>query len=160
MGVLRVCVPDWSTCQLSENAVCGEGFRLRLLDCVRSDGKVVESRKCEQVTGAKITVNRTLMSGTARSSKLNQLLIRLLSTPPLCSWVWSTSGRCHRAAWWTAPSAACSQTGRRGRSARTRAAPRVSEPIAADRRGHASHLTSLVIPSRAFAELLSCARIH
>uniref|UniRef100_H3D083 Thrombospondin type-1 domain-containing protein 7A n=1 Tax=Tetraodon nigroviridis TaxID=99883 RepID=H3D083_TETNG len=42
-------VSDWSTCQLSENAVCGEGFRLRLLDCIRSDGKVVEARKCEQL---------------------------------------------------------------------------------------------------------------
>lgn len=46
----RVRMLDWSTCQLSRNAVCGEGFRLRLLDCVRSDGKVVEAQKCEQVT--------------------------------------------------------------------------------------------------------------
>lgn len=51
--VLCVCIVAWSTCQLGENAVCGEGFRLRLLDCIRSDGKVVESRMCEQVTNAK-----------------------------------------------------------------------------------------------------------
>ncbi|KAF7655323.1 hypothetical protein LDENG_00057900 [Lucifuga dentata] len=41
-------VSDWSTCLLSENAICGHGSRLRLLDCIRSDGKVVESRMCEQ----------------------------------------------------------------------------------------------------------------
>uniref|UniRef100_A0A671XNQ9 Thrombospondin type-1 domain-containing protein 7A n=1 Tax=Sparus aurata TaxID=8175 RepID=A0A671XNQ9_SPAAU len=41
-------VSDWSTCQLSENAICGQGSRLRLLDCVRSDGKIVELQKCQQ----------------------------------------------------------------------------------------------------------------
>ncbi|XP_040005222.1 thrombospondin type-1 domain-containing protein 7B [Xiphias gladius] len=41
-------VSDWSTCQLSENAVCGQGSRLRLLDCIRSDGNIVELQKCEQ----------------------------------------------------------------------------------------------------------------
>uniref|UniRef100_A0A8D2ZLL0 Thrombospondin type-1 domain-containing protein 7A n=1 Tax=Scophthalmus maximus TaxID=52904 RepID=A0A8D2ZLL0_SCOMX len=41
-------VSDWSTCQLSENAICGQGSRLRLLDCIRSDGKIVELQKCEQ----------------------------------------------------------------------------------------------------------------
>ncbi|XP_072253400.1 thrombospondin type-1 domain-containing protein 7B [Leuresthes tenuis] len=41
-------VTDWSTCQLNENAICGQGSRLRLLDCVRSDGKIVELQKCEQ----------------------------------------------------------------------------------------------------------------
>ncbi|XP_056145668.1 thrombospondin type-1 domain-containing protein 7B [Lampris incognitus] len=40
---------DWSTCQLSENAICGPGSRSRLLDCVRSDGKVVERSVCEQL---------------------------------------------------------------------------------------------------------------
>ncbi|XP_023806239.1 thrombospondin type-1 domain-containing protein 7B isoform X2 [Oryzias latipes] len=39
---------EWSTCQLSEGAVCGPGFRLRLLDCVRSDGKIVAMQMCEQ----------------------------------------------------------------------------------------------------------------
>ncbi|KAM8857281.1 thrombospondin type-1 domain-containing protein 7B isoform 1-T2 [Synchiropus picturatus] len=39
-------VSEWSTCQLSENAVCGQGSRLRLLDCIRSDGKIVEPHKC------------------------------------------------------------------------------------------------------------------
>ncbi|MBN3300954.1 THS7B protein, partial [Amia calva] len=42
-------VSDWSTCQLRENAVCGQGTKTRLLDCVRSDGKVVELRYCEQI---------------------------------------------------------------------------------------------------------------
>lgn len=40
---------DWSTCQLSESAVCGRGFRTRLLDCFRSDGRVVEPSVCEQL---------------------------------------------------------------------------------------------------------------
>uniref|UniRef100_A0A8C5G0V7 Thrombospondin, type I, domain containing 7Ba n=1 Tax=Gouania willdenowi TaxID=441366 RepID=A0A8C5G0V7_GOUWI len=39
---------DWSTCTLSENAICGQGFRLRLLDCVRSDGKIVPQERCEE----------------------------------------------------------------------------------------------------------------
>uniref|UniRef100_A0A3P9C4G4 Thrombospondin type 1 domain containing 7B n=1 Tax=Maylandia zebra TaxID=106582 RepID=A0A3P9C4G4_9CICH len=39
---------SWSTCQLSENAICGQGSRFRLLDCIRSDGKVTEVQKCEQ----------------------------------------------------------------------------------------------------------------
>ncbi|KAM7335863.1 hypothetical protein ACRRTK_004356 [Alexandromys fortis] len=41
---LSVCDPlpiEWSTCQLSENASCGQGVRTRLLSCVRSDGKPV-----------------------------------------------------------------------------------------------------------------------
>uniref|UniRef100_A0A665UXM7 Thrombospondin type-1 domain-containing protein 7A n=1 Tax=Echeneis naucrates TaxID=173247 RepID=A0A665UXM7_ECHNA len=42
-------VSDWSTCQLSENAICGQGSRLRLLDCIRSDGKMVDLQKCEQI---------------------------------------------------------------------------------------------------------------
>ncbi|KAM6984977.1 thrombospondin type-1 domain-containing protein 7B [Aplochiton taeniatus] len=41
-------VSDWSTCQLSENAVCGQGSRSRLPDCVRSDGKLVEMTLCEE----------------------------------------------------------------------------------------------------------------
>ncbi|KAM4608386.1 thrombospondin type-1 domain-containing protein 7B [Polymixia lowei] len=41
-------VSDWSTCQLSENAICGQGSHSRLLDCIRSDGEVVELRVCEQ----------------------------------------------------------------------------------------------------------------
>uniref|UniRef100_A0A8C9SRK1 Thrombospondin type-1 domain-containing protein 7A n=1 Tax=Scleropages formosus TaxID=113540 RepID=A0A8C9SRK1_SCLFO len=44
---------DWSTCMLSENAVCGLGRRTRLLDCVRSDGKVVEASFCEELGLAK-----------------------------------------------------------------------------------------------------------
>ncbi|XP_056290680.1 thrombospondin type-1 domain-containing protein 7B isoform X1 [Pseudoliparis swirei] len=41
-------VSDWSTCQLSENAICGQGSRFRLVDCIRSDGKLVELLKCKQ----------------------------------------------------------------------------------------------------------------
>ncbi|KAM4697904.1 thrombospondin type-1 domain-containing protein 7B [Rhinophrynus dorsalis] len=40
---------EWSSCQLSENAVCGEGHRTRLLDCLRSDGKSVKMSFCEQL---------------------------------------------------------------------------------------------------------------
>ncbi|MEQ2198782.1 hypothetical protein XENOCAPTIV_018272, partial [Xenoophorus captivus] len=45
---LQFCIHYWSTCQLSESAICGEGSRSRLLDCVRSDGKTVELQKCRQ----------------------------------------------------------------------------------------------------------------
>lgn len=41
---------EWSTCQLSENATCGQGIRTRLLSCVRSDGKPVSVDQCEQVS--------------------------------------------------------------------------------------------------------------
>nr|XP_054113645.1 thrombospondin type-1 domain-containing protein 7B isoform X2 [Callithrix jacchus] len=41
-------VTEWSTCQLSENAPCGQGVRTRLLSCVRSDGKPVSMDQCEQ----------------------------------------------------------------------------------------------------------------
>lgn len=40
---------DWSTCQLSEKAVCGNGIKTRMLDCVRSDGKSVDLKYCEEV---------------------------------------------------------------------------------------------------------------
>ncbi|XP_066202247.1 thrombospondin type-1 domain-containing protein 7B [Saccopteryx leptura] len=39
---------EWSTCQLNENATCGQGVRTRLLSCVRSDGKPVIMDQCEQ----------------------------------------------------------------------------------------------------------------
>lgn len=45
-----VYVEDWSSCQLSENAVCGRGIKTRLLNCVRSDGKLVELSMCKEVT--------------------------------------------------------------------------------------------------------------
>lgn len=40
---------DWSTCQLSERAVCGNGIKTRMLDCVRSDGKSVDLKLCKEV---------------------------------------------------------------------------------------------------------------
>ncbi|XP_039199733.1 thrombospondin type-1 domain-containing protein 7A isoform X1 [Crotalus tigris] len=42
-------VTDWSTCQLSEKAVCGIGIKTRMLDCVRSDGKSVDLLYCEKL---------------------------------------------------------------------------------------------------------------
>ncbi|XP_039592490.1 thrombospondin type-1 domain-containing protein 7A [Polypterus senegalus] len=42
-------VTDWSTCQLSEKAVCGSGIKTRMLDCVRSDGKSVDLKYCEEL---------------------------------------------------------------------------------------------------------------
>uniref|UniRef100_A0A4W4HJ75 Thrombospondin type-1 domain-containing protein 7A n=1 Tax=Electrophorus electricus TaxID=8005 RepID=A0A4W4HJ75_ELEEL len=42
-------ITDWSTCQLSERAVCGSGIKTRMLDCVRSDGKSVDLRFCEEL---------------------------------------------------------------------------------------------------------------
>ncbi|XP_066531411.1 thrombospondin type-1 domain-containing protein 7A [Hoplias malabaricus] len=42
-------ITDWSTCQLSERAVCGGGIKTRMLDCVRSDGKSVDLKFCEEL---------------------------------------------------------------------------------------------------------------
>uniref|UniRef100_A0A8C2WQS4 Thrombospondin type-1 domain-containing protein 7A n=1 Tax=Cyclopterus lumpus TaxID=8103 RepID=A0A8C2WQS4_CYCLU len=42
-------ITDWSTCQLSERAVCGNGIKTRMLDCVRSDGKSVDLKFCKQL---------------------------------------------------------------------------------------------------------------
>uniref|UniRef100_A0A8C1ZU58 Thrombospondin type-1 domain-containing protein 7A n=1 Tax=Cyprinus carpio TaxID=7962 RepID=A0A8C1ZU58_CYPCA len=42
-------ITDWSTCQLGERAVCGVGFKTRMLDCVRSDGKSVDLKFCEEL---------------------------------------------------------------------------------------------------------------
>ncbi|XP_062313300.1 thrombospondin type-1 domain-containing protein 7B [Osmerus eperlanus] len=53
-------VSAWSTCQLNENAVCGPGSRSRLLDCVRSDGKVVELSACEELG----LVNEEMLGGS------------------------------------------------------------------------------------------------
>ncbi|XP_034549450.1 thrombospondin type-1 domain-containing protein 7B [Notolabrus celidotus] len=41
-------VSDWTTCHLNEHAICGWGSRSHLLDCIRSDGKIVELQKCKQ----------------------------------------------------------------------------------------------------------------
>ncbi|KAK3569507.1 hypothetical protein QTP86_033928 [Hemibagrus guttatus] len=38
----------WSSCMLGEHAVCGEGSRSQLLDCIRSDGKLVDLSVCEE----------------------------------------------------------------------------------------------------------------
>ncbi|XP_072556633.1 thrombospondin type-1 domain-containing protein 7B-like isoform X1 [Paramormyrops kingsleyae] len=40
---------DWSTCLLSESAICGQGVKVRQLDCVRSDGAVLELSVCEEL---------------------------------------------------------------------------------------------------------------
>ncbi|XP_052004347.1 thrombospondin type-1 domain-containing protein 7B-like [Xyrauchen texanus] len=42
-------VSNWSTCQLSEHAICGQGTRIRLLDCIRSDSKVVDLIVCKEL---------------------------------------------------------------------------------------------------------------
>ncbi|XP_072316265.1 thrombospondin, type I, domain containing 7Ab [Eucyclogobius newberryi] len=42
-------ITEWSTCQLSPSAVCGPGLKTRMLDCVRSDGKSVDLRFCEEL---------------------------------------------------------------------------------------------------------------
>ncbi|KAM8933548.1 thrombospondin type-1 domain-containing protein 7B [Pelodytes ibericus] len=45
----RYNITEWSACQLSENAECGEGLRTRLSECVRSDGMTVKMSFCEQI---------------------------------------------------------------------------------------------------------------
>ena len=47
--LMRPVSTDWSTCQLSERAVCGYGIKTRMLDCVRSDSKSVDLRFCKEV---------------------------------------------------------------------------------------------------------------
>ncbi|KAK2921481.1 thrombospondin type-1 domain-containing protein 7A [Channa argus] len=42
-------ITDWSTCQLSDRAVCGNGIKTRMLDCVRSDGKSVDLKFCKEL---------------------------------------------------------------------------------------------------------------
>ncbi|XP_039858562.1 thrombospondin type-1 domain-containing protein 7A [Simochromis diagramma] len=42
-------ITEWSTCQLSDKAVCGNGFKTRMLDCVRSDGKSVDLMFCKEL---------------------------------------------------------------------------------------------------------------
>ncbi|XP_017308235.1 thrombospondin type-1 domain-containing protein 7A [Ictalurus punctatus] len=42
-------ITDWSTCQLSASAVCGRGLKTRMVDCVRSDGKSVDLRFCQEL---------------------------------------------------------------------------------------------------------------
>lgn len=48
--MVSVLPPEWSTCQLSPSAVCGSGIKTRMLDCVRSDGKSVDMKFCEEVS--------------------------------------------------------------------------------------------------------------
>lgn len=40
---------EWSPCQLEKGKICGEGVQDRLLQCLRSDGRIVEVSKCEEV---------------------------------------------------------------------------------------------------------------
>ncbi|XP_072304518.1 thrombospondin type-1 domain-containing protein 7A [Eucyclogobius newberryi] len=42
-------ITDWSTCQLSDRAVCGNGIKTRMLDCVRSDSKSVDLKFCKEL---------------------------------------------------------------------------------------------------------------
>ncbi|KAL3983366.1 UV radiation resistance-associated protein [Sarotherodon galilaeus] len=42
-------ITEWSTCQLSDKAVCGNGIKTRMLDCVRSDGKSVDLIFCKEL---------------------------------------------------------------------------------------------------------------
>ncbi|TMS18078.1 Thrombospondin type-1 domain-containing protein 7A [Larimichthys crocea] len=42
-------ITDWSTCQLSDRAVCGYGIKTRMLDCVRSDSKSVDLKFCKEL---------------------------------------------------------------------------------------------------------------
>ncbi|XP_038626243.1 thrombospondin type-1 domain-containing protein 7A [Tachyglossus aculeatus] len=42
-------VTDWSTCRLSDKAVCGSGVKVRMLDCVRSDGRSVDLKFCAEL---------------------------------------------------------------------------------------------------------------
>lgn len=61
--LLMKCLPaDWSTCQLSDRAVCGIGIKTRMLDCVRSDGKSVDLKFCKEVGCVAFSVKATCFS--------------------------------------------------------------------------------------------------
>lgn len=58
---------DWSTCQLSERAVCGNGIKTRMLDCVRSDGKSVDLKFCKEVSPEALPVADHAQQGVQTS---------------------------------------------------------------------------------------------
>uniref|UniRef100_A0A669ELV6 Thrombospondin type-1 domain-containing protein 7A n=1 Tax=Oreochromis niloticus TaxID=8128 RepID=A0A669ELV6_ORENI len=49
LWLIKCVSSEWSTCQLSDKAVCGNGIKTRMLDCVRSDGKSVDLIFCKEV---------------------------------------------------------------------------------------------------------------
>lgn len=80
-----------------------------------------------------------------------------------CSWVWSTSGRCQRAAWWTVLSAAYSQIGHRGQGARARVAARVSNQNLRPgdyTNGHTTHQLISCASLFQMEDSLSCWVVH
>lgn len=52
---------DWSTCQLSDRAVCGYGIKTRMLDCVRSDSKSVDLKFCKEVGCVAFPIRATVL---------------------------------------------------------------------------------------------------
>lgn len=53
---------DWSTCQLSDRAVCGNGIKTRMLDCVRSDSKSVDLKFCKEVSRVSLTACKSSLT--------------------------------------------------------------------------------------------------
>ena len=137
---------DWSTCQLSERAVCGSGIKTRMLDCVRSDGKSVDLKFCEEVCvllfpfQSSLVINKSKSSvfriqtgcclctfvcwlgdlGRGRKKNLSLATNSPIKYFSFCfsfSWVWIGSGRWTLPVWWSVPSTASYLIGHLGPSA-------------------------------------------
>lgn len=72
-----ISLSDWSTCQLSERAVCGNGIKTRMLDCVRSDGKSVDLSFCKEVRRVSLTVFKYLFLSLNQVMKPCDVLLQL-----------------------------------------------------------------------------------
>lgn len=97
---------DWSTCQLSDRAVCGNGIKTRMLDCVRSDGKSVDLKYCKEVRSCchyrPIFATIFFIKHTCSSSWVS------------CSWVSRGSGKWTLPVQWSALSTASCLSGPHG----------------------------------------------
>ena len=60
---------EWSPCQLEAGRTCGIGTRDRLLQCLRSDGRIVEVTKCEEVRGHRSYSYRDIYEARSRETE-------------------------------------------------------------------------------------------
>ncbi|EGW00953.1 Thrombospondin type-1 domain-containing protein 7B [Cricetulus griseus] len=82
---------EWSTCQLSENASCGQGVRTRLLSCVRSDGKPVGMDHC-RMSRTRFIIMPTQGEGRQCPTELTQQ--KPCPVMPCYSWVLGNWSAC------------------------------------------------------------------
>ncbi|KAG8548211.1 hypothetical protein GDO81_026154 [Engystomops pustulosus] len=90
-------VTEWSACQLSEKAVCGEGIKTRLLDCTRSDGKSVKMSFCEQQMRSRHIKMHAEGEGRPCPTQLTQY--RSCAVNPCYSWNFGQWSTCRVEVW-------------------------------------------------------------